>query len=770
MRQLIAKPVVVKVPEFAKVNLLGDVSVDLRDPLNGNIRNCIVGQYLEEGTILLNGSKAWSLKCNQINKVIDTADNYSVRTIGIYAALLQMLKNNGAYSNLQQAFGIEQANKLLDFAAYLIISDYVKYDSFDEYLAFNATFATSAISKADIADVLNEINADKLNEFSFSNLKQLSITDNASLYLVAVEYTNTQEDADSASFKVDAAADLSEVFESNLSSDDNNESSFIKGDNLELNNSHSILKDFAETCSVCIYVVASSNELCAREDVRSKIVSAFTFEGDKEGLSAGLGSIYDLLNEQELKPTLLRLLANNSASLLRNWAEERNICCSEINKEELGSVDYFSPCEANIVGRLASSYFEPTDICDLQKQHYAIALWTYLKSLLCYELKSYADVCNINTEDLIAELFKVRAFKEVNETNYQLVRYSVFRSDLRLLYSIGVSSEALVRITNEISLIAEGNELPSDRTILAFDPHLELESLITAQNTSASPEKRGRGRPKGSKNKATLAKEQEAKNKETTTLATEKRGRGRPKGSKNKATLANAQAAQKQLTASAATEKRGRGRPKGSKNKATLAKEQAAQKQLAVSAASEKRGRGRPKGSKNKTTLANEQSARKQLTASAATEKRGRGRPKGSKNKVTLANEQAAQKQLTASAATEKRGRGRPKGSKNKATLAKEQAAQKQQTASSATAKRGRGRPKGSKNKATLAKEQAAQKQLAGSAASEKRGRGRPNGSKKKATLAKEQAAQKQLTASATEKRGRGRPKGSQNKAILANE
>ena len=238
--------------------------------------------------------------------------------------------------------------------------------------------------------------------------------------------------------------------------------------------------------------------------------------------------------------------------------------------------------------------------------------------MLCYELKSYADVCNINTEDLIAELFKVRAFKEVNETNYQLVRYSVFRSALRLLYSIGVSSEALVRITNEISLIAEGNELPSDRTILAFDPHLELESFIPTQNSSATTEKRGRGRPKGSKNKATLAKEQEAKNKETTTLATEKRGRGRPKGSKNKATLAKEQEAKNKETTTLATEKSGRGRPKGSKNKATLAKEQEAKNKETTTLATEKRGRGRPKGSKNKATLAKEQVAQKIQTASAA--------------------------------------------------------------------------------------------------------------------------------------------------------
>lgn len=57
--------------------------------------------------------------------------------------------------------------------------------------------------------------------------------------------------------------------------------------------------------------------------------------------------------------------------------------------------------------------------------------------------------------------------------------------------------------------------------------------------------KRGRGRPKGSKNKV-----------KTTKMVAVKRGRGRPKGSKNKP-----------KTTDIKVVKRGRGRPKGSKNK-----------------------------------------------------------------------------------------------------------------------------------------------------------------------------------------------------------
>lgn len=117
-----------------------------------------------------------------------------------------------------------------------------------------------------------------------------------------------------------------------------------------------------------------------------------------------------------------------------------------------------------------------------------------------------------------------------------------------------------------------------------------------------------------------------------------------------------------------------RGRKKGSKNKKTLEREarqkaEAAEAAAAAAAAGlpapedlpekPKRGPGRPKGSKNKKTLA-------RLAAIAAgvivvPPKRKPGRPKGSKNKKTLERETRA-----ARIAEGRRGPGRPKGSKNK--------------------------------------------------------------------------------------------------------
>ena len=56
----------------------------------------------------------------------------------------------------------------------------------------------------------------------------------------------------------------------------------------------------------------------------------------------------------------------------------------------------------------------------------------------------------------------------------------------------------------------------------------------------------------------------------------QKRGRGRPKGSKNKKTLER----EAMEAASGITKKRGPGRPKGSKNKKTLEREAALAKHL----------------------------------------------------------------------------------------------------------------------------------------------------------------------------------------------
>ena len=142
---------------------------------------------------------------------------------------------------------------------------------------------------------------------------------------------------------------------------------------------------------------------------------------------------------------------------------------------------------------------------------------------------------------------------------------------------------------------------------------------------------------------------------------------GRPKGSKNKKTLLRE--AWEAETGYVAPPKRKPGRPKGSRNKATIERELAA----AQSEQPPKRGPGRPKGSKNKKTL--EREALQAARALAAQQpKRKPGRPKGSKNKATL---ERKAREAEALAASRKRGPGRPKGSRNK-TKPVEGGAQKQ--------------------------------------------------------------------------------------------
>lgn len=125
------------------------------------------------------------------------------------------------------------------------------------------------------------------------------------------------------------------------------------------------------------------------------------------------------------------------------------------------------------------------------------------------------------------------------------------------------------------------------------DEPTPVKALEPSAIDKATVQKRGRGRPKGSKNKATPAS--------AATIAA-KRGPGRPKGSKNKSTTKTAATPKAAATAKTATAtkassapaKRGRGRPKGSKNKP---------KPVGASTGSApKRGPGRPKGSKNKAS------------------------------------------------------------------------------------------------------------------------------------------------------------------------
>lgn len=145
------------------------------------------------------------------------------------------------------------------------------------------------------------------------------------------------------------------------------------------------------------------------------------------------------------------------------------------------------------------------------------------------------------------------------------------------------------------------NNQSQSRKLTTITDLTEVANAKLNANKDESEQKihRGKGRPKGSKNKSTLERERlEAE----AGIVKEVRGRGRPKGSKNKSTLAK-EAAE---LAHEETPKRGRGRPKGSKNKPKIPKI--------------KRGRGRPKGSGKKLI--------------EPKIKRGPGRPKGSKNKA----------------------------------------------------------------------------------------------------------------------------------------
>ena len=119
-------------------------------------------------------------------------------------------------------------------------------------------------------------------------------------------------------------------------------------------------------------------------------------------------------------------------------------------------------------------------------------------------------------------------------------------------------------------------------------------------------------------------------------------------------------------------EHKGRGRKKGSKNKKTLEREEKEKAEAAAGITKPApRPAGRPKGSKNQSTIEKEKKIAEAKAKGEYVEpqKRGPGRPKGAKNKKTLERE-ARDAELLAK--IQSRGRGRPKGSKNKSTLERE--------------------------------------------------------------------------------------------------
>ena len=277
-------------------------------------------------------------------------------------------------------------------------------------------------------------------------------------------------------------------------------------------------------------------------------------------------------------------------------------------------------------------------------------LLTFVYSALCCELSAVCRKLKIGMPDLLENFESLLVFK-VGYSNFFL-QHNPDEETLQQLTECGITSYALQYSCMEFK----------SRRLAKTNACRELQL--------EPPPPRRLGRPPKAKSADSNAAPAEA--------GAVKRGRGRPKGSKNKKTLASmAAAALMPLPDFQPVAKRGPGRPKGSKNKKTLARE-AFEASLREEALREqiKRGRGRPKGSKNKTTLAREAAE----AAAAAREqelqqevKRGRGRPKGSKNKTTLARE-AAEAALRAQSV--KRGPGRPKGSKNKTTLEREAASE----------------------------------------------------------------------------------------------
>ena len=131
----------------------------------------------------------------------------------------------------------------------------------------------------------------------------------------------------------------------------------------------------------------------------------------------------------------------------------------------------------------------------------------------------------------------------------------------------------------------------------------------------------------------------------------------------------------------------GRGRKKGSKNKKTIEREERERADRAAGIPKpEPRPVGRPKGSKNKSTIEKEKKLQEAKAKGEYVEpqKRGRGRPKGSKNKKTL-ERQARDAELIAR--IQNSSKGQSKKGKNKKTVEQEAPKNEAQEQTSNTAK-----------------------------------------------------------------------------------
>lgn len=251
--------------------------------------------------------------------------------------------------------------------------------------------------------------------------------------------------------------------------------------------------------------------------------------------------------------------------------------------------------------------------------------------------------------------------------------------------------------------------------------NIEEELKANISNSSPSPLKRGRGRPKKFKKSdqqvwtASSNEIESGLDFQNGSPIPPRRERGRPKGSVKKHTAHESVGLYEESSADTANDGpfqplRGRGRPKGSAAKKRLvptvsSEEGSGAETFNVDHESPKRGRGRPKGSISKkpkvqrvAAVASEEDSGENSSCSPNPAKKGRGRPKGSVSKELKAESAASSEEGSRSIPLKKRGR--PKGSFSKTVILKECSVRIEELDLSngnlTLPKRGRGRPKGS--------------------------------------------------------------------------
>ena len=221
-----------------------------------------------------------------------------------------------------------------------------------------------------------------------------------------------------------------------------------------------------------------------------------------------------------------------------------------------------------------------------------------------------AECAGLNACKMLVEMDRIK-LQYLNDHRYhpvmnlskrQQALLKEFRTSQAELESIAedVNARNITREPSQVRLLPEeiaAKHRKAGRPITTTStPLLTTHQEEPTPSENVDEKKRHLGRPKGSKNKATLERERyEATHPESVPL---KRSRGRPKGSKNKATLEREKYEAKHPES--VPQKRPRGRPKGSLNKKTLRRLAQQSTLSGTGQEGEKRKRGRPLGSKNK--------------------------------------------------------------------------------------------------------------------------------------------------------------------------